>query len=58
MPILNKRDTKGSYYQIKSVKNKYYYIRGNKKSRENAKRKATKQLQAIKISQRKINQRK
>jgi len=46
MPIHRGRDSKGSFYQWGQQK-KYYYISGNKKSREQAKEKARKQAIAI-----------
>jgi hypothetical protein len=52
MPVYQGKDKKGCYYKVRNVKNKYYFIKTSKASRERAKRKATKQLQAIKINQR------
>jgi len=47
MPVLRGKD----FYYVKNTKNRFKYKVGNKKSREMAKRKALKQLIAIKISQ-------
>jgi hypothetical protein len=46
MPIRRGHDDLGPYYRWGSQK-KYYYIAGNKKSRESAYRKAVRQAQAI-----------
>jgi len=46
MPIKRGKDKDGSYYQWGS-RTKYYYVAGNKKSRERAYDKAVKQAQAI-----------
>ena len=47
MPIHRGRDSKGPYYQWGNSGKKYYYISGNKKSRENALSKAERQRSAI-----------
>lgn len=47
MPIKNSRDINGRYYQYGTRGKKYYYITGNKKSREIAKKKAIKQAVAV-----------
>ncbi len=46
MPIHRSKDSKGAYYQWGNQK-KYYYIAGNKASRERAYKKCVKQAQAI-----------
>ena len=43
MPVHKSRDSTGSYYQWGSHGKKYYYVCGNKQSRDLAKNKATKQ---------------
>ena len=53
MPVNLSRDKLGSFARWGMKGKKYYYIPNNKISRESAKRKAIKQGQAIKISQRK-----
>ncbi len=49
MPVHSDRDSKGSFYQYGS-RAKYYYIPGNAKSRNAAKKKATLQGIAIKVN--------
>lgn len=46
MPIHRGKDKNGCYYQW-GHRTKYYYTCNNKRSRENAKKKATKQMIAI-----------
>lgn len=50
MPVHSGKDSKGSYYQWGNSGKKYYYISGNKRSREVAKKKAHKQGVAIHAS--------
>jgi hypothetical protein len=50
MPILNNKDTKGSYYQFGTTGKKYYYKTGNVKLRTLARAKAAKQGRAIEWS--------
>jgi hypothetical protein len=47
MPVKRKLDSKGPFYMWGLHGKKYYYIINNKKSRENAKRKAHLQERAI-----------
>jgi len=47
MPIHRGKDKDGPYYQWGKSGKKYHYTSGNKKSRERAKNKATKQAVAI-----------
>lgn len=47
MPIHRKKDSHGTYYQWGNSGKKYYYKTGNKKSRENAFKKARMQEKAI-----------
>ena len=47
MPIHSGKDSKGPYYQWGHSGKKYYYISGNKRSREAAKAKSQKQAVAI-----------
>ena len=47
MPVHNGRDSKGSFYQW-GKQAKYYYVVGNTRSRNAAKRKASLQRAAIK----------
>lgn len=54
MPIHRGKDSKGPYYQWGKQK-KYYYISGNKQSREEAYSKAKKQAIAIYSSGYSIN---
>lgn len=49
MPVHQGRDSNGPYY-VWGNRKKYYYIPGNKKSREIAKRKAIKQGIAVHAS--------
>ncbi len=49
MPIIRGIDVKGPYFQYGNQK-RYYYEKGNKKSRDEAKEKATRQRNAIKRS--------
>lgn len=51
MPIIRSKDSKGSFYRYGTIGKKYYYITGNKLSRDNAYEKAHKQSIAIKINQ-------
>lgn len=51
MPIYRRTNSKGPYYQYGDTGTKYYYISRNEKSRMNAKKKAIKQMIAIKYSQ-------
>lgn len=50
MPVKRGHDSKGSFYQWGGAK-KYYYQSGNAKSRQIAYQKASKQGQAIRISE-------
>lgn len=50
MPVNNKRDTQGPYYQWGDTGYKYHYIPNNKRSREIAYAKCIKQGRAITIS--------
>ena len=50
MPVIRGSDSNGPYYQYGGQK-KYYYVAGNKRSRDLAYTKAVKQGQAIHISQ-------
>ena len=52
MPVERKADVKGSYYRYGETGAKYYYIPGNKQSREIAKQKAMKQGRAIEFRRR------
>ena len=47
MPISQKTDRTGTYFQYGKHGKKYYYTTGNKKSREAAYNKAIKQMIAI-----------
>ncbi len=47
MPIHNGRDSNGPFYQWGNSGKRYHYIPGNKRSRDIAKQKATKQAVAI-----------
>jgi hypothetical protein len=47
MPVHNGKDAKGPYYQWGNSGKKYYYVSGNKQSRENAKKKSHQQAVAI-----------
>ncbi len=49
MPIHRSRDSHGPFYQY-GDKKKYYYISGNKRSREIARKKCGKQELAIRLS--------
>jgi len=46
MPVHRGKDSKGPYYQWGGSGQKYHYTAGNKRSRDTAKEKATKQGQA------------
>lgn len=50
MPVRRKEDGDGPYYQWGESGKKYHYEAGNKKSREQAKKKAEKQGQAARAS--------
>lgn len=50
MPVHRGKDGDGPYYQWGDAGKKYHYPAGDKKSRETAKDKATKQGQAIRAS--------
>lgn len=47
MPIHTGKDSRGSYYQWGNHGKKYYYIVGNKMSRDTAKMKARRQATAV-----------
>lgn len=47
MPLINGKDSTGSYYKWGNTGKKYYYKTGSKRSRELAKKKAMKQARAI-----------
>jgi len=51
MPVQWGKDSHGSFYRWGQSGHKYYYIINNKRSRDNARKKAHKQGIAIKISQ-------
>ncbi len=50
MPVINGRDSSGSYYKWGENGKKYYYISNNSQSRNLAKEKALKQGRAIHAS--------
>jgi hypothetical protein len=50
MPVHRGKDSRGPYYQWGHSGKKYHYESGEKKSRESAKQKATKQGQAARAS--------
>ncbi len=50
MPVTRKQDSQGPYYQWGESGKKYHYEAGNKKSREKARDKATKQGRAAHAS--------
>jgi hypothetical protein len=50
MPVHRGEDKKGPYYQWGDSGKKYHYKAGEAKSRERAKRKATKQGQAVRAT--------
>ena len=50
MPTHQGRDSNGSYYQWGNHGKRYYYVTGNKRSRELARNKANRQGVAIKAS--------
>jgi hypothetical protein len=50
MPVHRGKDSKGPYYQWGDSGKKYHYQAGEKKSRDSAKQKATKQGQAARAS--------
>jgi hypothetical protein len=51
MPIINSKDSKGPYYKFGEKGTKYYYVSGNKLSRELAYKRCVKQGRAIKRSE-------
>lgn len=50
MPLHQRRDSKGPYYIWGEHGKKYYYISGNARSREIARKKAMRQARAIEWS--------
>jgi hypothetical protein len=50
MPVHRSKDGKGPYYQWGDSGKKYHYQPGNKKSRDEAKKKAERQGQAARAS--------
>ena len=51
MPIINSKNSMGTYYKWGKNGFKYYYIKNNEKSRMRAKEKALRQGRAIKANQ-------
>lgn len=50
MPLVNDSDQYGVFFQWGLQGKKYYYIRGDAKSRNEAKRKAIRQMRAIEFN--------
>ena len=50
MPLINSKDSNGSYYKFGDNGKKYYYITNNKTSRTIARNKALRQGRAIEVS--------
>ena len=53
MPVINSSDTHGRFYKFGVNGKKYYYVSGNKLSRETAKSKCKAQGRAIEYSKHK-----